>query len=468
MQRLVLDPLTRIEKGGGETVNTQKWDTLIIGSGLAGLSCGLELAERGQRVHILEAAPYPGGRTSNWSDTGMEVESGFHKYIGFYQALPDLLRRAGIKLNTMLTWEKTFEIRLPDGETTGEYGIAPLKSPIKTVSGAFGNSDILSAVDKASLMPFVAEGLRLLAEDPMELDTYSVAEFARKHGVKEGALDNILTPLTSGVLFLPPDRYSALVFFGLFAPGLPRFYKLQLGAFNGGMTDVMIAPIVAKLESLGSRVSLNSPVSALSVKEGRVTGVSLADGSTLDADHVVLATEVSAAKHLLQPAFDGEQWLRPLQALPTMPDVTIQLELSEPLLPQDRATFGPGTCIGSFSEQSRTTFRGVPGRVSMILTPPEEFIEMPDELIFERVCEDADKLGLGLRAAATDYRVIRRPDHFYAVQPGSERLRPEQRTPVPGLSLAGDYTRQPMYATMEGAVLSGRKAAEAVLGRELD
>lgn len=41
--------------------------------------------------------------------------------------------------------------------------------------------------------------------------------------------------------------------------------------------------------------------------------------------------------------------------------------------------------------------------------------------------------------------------------------RPDQETLVPGLSLAGDYTRQRCVATMEGAVVSGKRAAEAVM-----
>jgi 15-cis-phytoene desaturase len=49
------------------------------------------------------------------------------------------------------------------------------------------------------------------------------------------------------------------------------------------------------------------------------------------------------------------------------------------------------------------------------------------------------------------------------MRPGTEPMRPEQQTPVPGLYLAGDYTKQPFTATMEGAVISGRLAAEAVL-----
>ena len=46
--------------------------------------------------------------------------------------------------------------------------------------------------------------------------------------------------------------------------------------------------------------------------------------------------------------------------------------------------------------------------------------------------------------------------------PGNDALRPQQATPIAGLTLAGDYTRQPYIATMEGAVVSGQLAAAAV------
>ena len=55
------------------------------------------------------------------------------------------------------------------------------------------------------------------------------------------------------------------------------------------------------------------------------------------------------------------------------------------------------------------------------------------------------------------------PAEFYALTPGSEALKPLQKTPIAGLTLAGDYTKQKYLATIEGAVYSGRLAAKAVL-----
>jgi 15-cis-phytoene desaturase len=43
-------------------------------------------------------------------------------------------------------------------------------------------------------------------------------------------------------------------------------------------------------------------------------------------------------------------------------------------------------------------------------------------------------------------------------------LRPKQKTTTKGLTLAGDYTDQPFFSTMEGAAVSGVNAANIILG----
>jgi len=59
--------------------------------------------------------------------------------------------------------------------------------------------------------------------------------------------------------------------------------------------------------------------------------------------------------------------------------------------------------------------------------------------------------------------VVKETAATFSPQPGSDRWRPSQRTPLPNLFLAGDWTATGWPATMEGAVRSGYLAAEAVL-----
>lgn len=90
---------------------------------------------------------------------------------------------------------------------------------------------------------------------------------------------------------------------------------------------------------------------------------------------------------------------------------------------------------------------------------------MPPEKIVSTVCADAQRIGIELEDKIRAWRLFVSPDDFYFPYPGSEALRPAQRTPVRGLTLAGDYTKQLYMATMEGAVLSGKIAADLVLNR---
>jgi len=439
----------------------QRADVIVVGGGLAGLSCGFELSSRGRGVLLLEAGPVVGGRTSSWNQDGMMVESGLHRVLGFYEAFPDLLRRAGIRIDDIVYWEDEVEIRLPDGRGNGVFGAAPLYRPFETLGGILGNFELLSLLDRFTLGAFITSGLLEYFTDPARLDQENVRDKARAAGVTENAIHNVLIPLTSGLYFLPPERYSAYAFFGTLGPYLPRIYTVRVGAFLGGMTDVMAGPVASAIVRNGGEVRTRAKVTRLLAEEGRVTGVEVS-GEWIAADHVVVAASLAPAQQLIGPAFGQHPWFQPMLRLPSMPSVTIQMELDRPSMPIDRTTFGPGTVLASFAEQSRSTFRQCPGRISIILTPPERFLGMEPAEIFEITCRDAERLGVRVRDRVTNYRVVKLPADFYSLSPGTDALRPDQATPIEGLTLAGDYTRQKYIATMEGAVVSGQIAARAV------
>lgn len=445
--------------GEGGVVTTSDVPVVVVGGGLAGLSCAFELAERKVPVLLLEAGDVVGGRTASWLEHGMAVESGLHRFLGFFKALPRLLERAGVDVDAIVCWEDEVEIRLPDGGPGGILGMSPVHKPVQTIRGVVANNDLLRPLEKLALGRFFAAGLRDYLRAPDELDRHTVAGYAKAHGVGERAIHNLLVPLTAGLFFIPPERFSAAIFFGLLAPGVPRLHQMRLGAYLGGMTEVMCAPVARAIAERGGEVRTGAPVEALVVSDQEVVAV-VVDGEAITADHVVVATSIEPAQRLLRPAFADHPWFTPWLSMPTTPSVTVQLELDRPSMDVDRTTFGPGTALACFAEQARTTFRHVPGRLSVILTPPEPFLAMAPEEVLAVVVRDARRLGLDLEGHVTDFRVIAHPHDFHSLEPGHLGLRPDQETPVPGLGLAGDYTRQRFMASMEGAVVSGTRAAE--------
>lgn len=445
-------------------MGTSGYDVIVVGGGLAGLSCAFELVELGRRVLLVEAAPFVGGRTSSWTEPdGMKVESGLHRVLGFYEEFPRLLQRAGIALDSAVIWEDEVEFREPQ-LAPAVFSASWLHRPLSTLAGAFANPHYLSAAARASLTQLMAVGLKDYAARPQELDRETILEYARRHEVHPEVISRILDPLTSGIFFIPAARYSAYAFFGLVGPYLPNLWKLRIGAFSGGMSDVLAQPLADAIERRGGEVRVASPIDDLAVVNGRVVGVNIR-GALLQASEVVLAVPLDVAQRLIRRHWEHDRAFQPMLKLRTMPAATLQLELRGPAAPVDRTTFGTGTALACFSEQSRTTFRHVPGRVSVILAPADEFVRMAPEQVLERALADADRIGLALRGNVVRYRVINHPADFYALEPNQDQLRPAQATSIAGLTLAGDYTRQKFLATMEGAVVSGQLAAQTVNGR---
>ncbi|SDK08696.1 FAD-dependent oxidoreductase [Sediminibacillus albus] len=438
------------------------WDVIIVGAGLAGLTCGLELSLKGNKVLVLEANPVVGGRCSNWNDAGMEVESGFHRYIGYFSALPALLKKAGVDINDILTWEEKIDVLIKGKKKKLVLGISPVHGVLKMIRGITGNQDVLTIKDKLSLIPFSLNGYKDFLLNPKKLDQYSVKEYAGLHNVTDNAFDYLLVPLSSGSYFLPADRYSAYVFFGLFAPAFYKFYKMRIGAFSGGMTDVMCQPIADQIIELGGAVQIGEKVTDVILNEkGEVAGVKGENRKEYRSKQVVVAASLAGAKQVLA-RFKEKAEFSNLFRLPINPASTFQIDLNQPALETDITSFGPKTALASFAEQSRTTFRDCKGRLSIILDSPDKFLSTTAEDALKIVIEDAKALGVHLEGKIEDYRKIDHPEDIYSLAPGNHFLRPGQATTIPGLTLAGDYTKQPYFSTMEGAVVSGQKAAAIV------
>ena len=57
----------------------------------------------------------------------------------------------------------------------------------------------------------------------------------------------------------------------------------------------------------------------------------------------------------------------------------------------------------------------------------------------------------GSKAKLLKYAVVKTPRSVYAAIPGRNKFRPDQKSPIPNFTLAGDYTSQKFLGSMEGA-----------------
>jgi 15-cis-phytoene desaturase len=293
-----------------------------------------------------------------------------------------------------------------------------------------------------------------------------VAEYARQHSVSENVINTVLFSFSAGLFFLSPERYSAYPFFALAWEGTKRSYASRIAVFRGGMTDVMAEPLADAIRRRGGQVLVGARAERILIEDGKAAGVSV-DGEFYHAPRVVVATQIAPAKKIIAASFNegnpDDAELKKLLSLPDMSGIAVQLELERPGLDDDHIIFGPNSIFGTFAEQSRTTFRASAGRISTFLTPVEPYLTMSKDEIIQAVIADFSRQGVNVAGQVTNSTVVKHPSEFYLLEPGSEALRPNQQTTVPGLALAGDYTRQPFICSMEGAVVSGRLAAESLI-----
>jgi uncharacterized protein with NAD-binding domain and iron-sulfur cluster len=71
--------------------------------------------------------------------------------------------------------------------------------------------------------------------------------------------------------------------------------------------------------------------------------------------------------------------------------------------------------------------------------------------------------ALNLSDPIPPWRVVKEKRATFAATPEQDRRRPPAKTGLANLVLAGDWTATGLPATIEGAIRSGRRAADCIL-----
>lgn len=102
--------------------------------------------------------------------------------------------------------------------------------------------------------------------------------------------------------------------------------------------------------------------------------------------------------------------------------------------------------------------------MQLVLTPGDPFIKQSNEAIAHHVLKQVHELFPSSRELnMTWYSVVKLAQSLYREAPGMDPHRPDQKTPVGNFFLAGSYTQQDYIDSMEGATISGKRAAKAIL-----
>ena len=452
---------------------TARPTAVVVGGGLAGITAALRLAEADHRVTLVEGRPRLGGLAFSFQRGELTVDNGQHVFLRCCTAYRGLIDRLGA--GGLVDIQPRLDVPVlgvsgtgaATRRTLGRLRRAALPVPLH-LAGSLATYPHLGPADRLRVVraALALKGLDLA--DPA-LDGISFGDWLRRNGQNANTLAAMWDLVGVATLNATADQVSLALAAMVFKTGLLS----DPGASDIGMAAVPLGAIhhdaaLAELERAGVRVLLRARVAEL--KPAAQHAVRLEGGELLTADTVVLAgAQDSAAALLPADAIEGQQRLSEFGTAPIL-NVHVVYDRKVLRRPFFAALGSPVQWVFD-----RTAHSGLAASatglahlgaqyLALSQSAVQDEIDLPVAELRARYLPELERLlPAAAGAEVLDFFVTRERTATFDPAPGTAALRPQARTKVPGLLLAGSWTATGWPATMEGAVRSGHAAADAAL-----
>ena len=446
-----------------------RYDAIVIGAGFAGLSAAVRLTRRGAKVLVLEARSRLGGRATAFHDreTGELVDNGQHVLLGCYTETFAFLQ--DIDALDHVAIEPSLAVTMIDSlGRRSRLSCPPLPPPLHLLAGviewsAMGWKDRFAILRMRTPLKLARRELegsaRRIAASPGE----TVENWLIRNGQTARLREMLWNPLALAALNQPPDQAGAPAFARVLAEMFGRDPKAAAIALPTRPLHLMYAePARTYLESHGGSVRTGSPAQ-IRVDGGGVAAVS-SGGDQWRADTVISAVPWHAFGELLAGDLSPlAKTIEGARATTSSPIVTVNLWFDRPLF--DEPFVGlPGRRM-QWVFDKRTVFGGDAAHLSLVSSGASPLVTLANQdLIRLAFDEILDAFPAARSCQLLRATVVREPHATFSLAPG-QPARPDIVTPVRGLYLAGDWIATGLPATIESAVRSGHRAADAAAFR---
>ena len=406
-------------------------EVLIVGAGLAGLCCARTLQEKGVSFQILEASDGLGGRVRTDEVDGFLLDRGFQVLLTAYPEARRVLDYARLELKPfapgVISWYAGRMNKLIDPWRTPGAWWEALRSDFGTLTDKLRMARLRSRLRRSSIEEIFARSDRSTRQ-ALESERFS-----------QLLIHRFFRPLLGGIQLDGELKSSSRMYefvFKMLAEGEAALPSRGMGAIPAQLAEKFPA----------DAVRLNTRVEELHENELKVAG-----GEILRARAVVVAADGPSAAHLIGEVEPASRSVTCFYYAADEPPI------AQPVLFLNGDGAGP---VNNFTFISQVAPSYAPSGRHLVSTTVLGTHKLTDVqlsgFIIAQMKSWFGKVASTWQFLGGYYLTHAQPQQF----PGA--LEPPQR-PVrvrPGIYVCGDHRDN---ASIQGAMVSGRRAAEAVL-----
>jgi phytoene dehydrogenase-like protein len=404
-------------------------DVVIVGAGLAGLCCAKALQAAGVSFQVIEASDGVGGRVRTDIVDGFLLDRGFQVLLTAY---PEALAQLDYDALNLCAFFPGASVR-----RRGHFYrlVDPWREPSAALPSLF--SGVGSLMDKLRVARLRSDVLRGPVEALFDQPETSTLRVLQNRRFTPKFIDSFFRPFLGGIMLDNQLTVSS------------RMFEFVFRMLAEGDTAVPANGMGAIPEQLASRLPAGSIRLNASVAEIQGNAVLLESGERIEGSAVVVACEGPATSRLLK-----QQRNVASRSVTTVYLSANQPPLDDPILVLGGSGRGVVNNLAVLDRVAPTYAPAGKSLVSVtVLGNP-----VRDDAVLVKNVKSQLKRWFGL--AVDEWRVLRiyRIEH---AQPAVASIHWDHDPRVsPGLYQCGDHLTSP---SIQGAMLSGRLAAEAVL-----
>jgi monoamine oxidase len=229
-----------------------------------------------------------------------------------------------------------------------------------------------------------------------------------------------------------------------------------------GLSKLYVDAAVDYIRRRGGEVRCSTDVVGVIVTNGSVAGVRFRDGSVQEGSACLLTVPSNKLRGVLPEGLPGVDSLGMIMDMPVSPIVSIHLWFGREFMEHDVVGLVGRRIQWVFNKRRIDLSPDTGPHVSAVISAAHNFVLLDNERLATIALEDLKSVYGARVSEPLHVVVIREKRATFSATPAAERARPATRTSIPNLFLCGDWTDTGYPATIEGAVLSGERGAEAV------